>query len=81
MVVFGSADKKNEAYNEDCIVPRVQAGGGGVTMWGVFHHGETYDLHIVDGNLDQYQYLQIIEEQLLPRARLTFGHNFVLIIC
>ena len=50
-------------------------------MWGVFHHGETYDLHIVDGNLDQYQYLQIIEEQLLPRARLAFGHNFVLIIC
>jgi len=28
-------------------------------------------------NLDQYQYLQILEEALLPFARLTFGHNFV----
>ena len=35
------------------------------------------DLHIVDGKLDQYQYLQILEERLLPFARLTFGHNFV----
>jgi len=45
--------------------------------WGVFHHGGKCDLHIVDGNLDQYQYLQIPEARLLPFARLTFGHNFV----
>ena len=32
---------------------------------------------MIDGNLDQYQYLQILEERLLPFARLTFGHNFV----
>ena len=69
--------QQHEAYNEDCIVPRVQAGGGGVTIWGAFHHGGKCDLHIVDGNLDQYQYLQILEEKLLPFARLTFGHNFV----
>ena len=31
--------QQHEAYNEDCIVPRVQAGGGGVTIWGVLHHG------------------------------------------
>jgi hypothetical protein len=31
-----------------------------------FHHGGKCDLHIVDGNLDQYQYLQILEEKLLP---------------
>ena len=35
------------------------------------------DLHIVDGNLDQYQYLQILKETLLPFVRLTFGHTFV----
>jgi hypothetical protein len=32
---------------------------------------------MIDGNLDQYQYLQILEERLLPFARLTFGHNIV----
>jgi len=31
----------------------------------------------VDGNLDQYQYVQILEETLLPFARLTLGHSFV----
>ena len=44
---------------------------------GYFYHGGKCDLHIGDGNLDQYQYLQIPEEQLLPFPRLTFGHKFV----
>ena len=65
--------QQNEAYNEDCIVPRVQAGG--VTIWCAFHHGGKCDGHIVDGNLDQNQYLHILEEKLLSFARLTFGHN------
>jgi len=52
--------QQREAYNEDCIVPRVQAWGGGVTISGAFHHGGKCDLHIVAGNLDQYQYLQIL---------------------
>jgi len=60
--------QQREAYNEDCTVPRVQAGGGGVIIWGAFHHGGKCDL-------DQYRYLHIMEEQLLPFARLTFGHN------
>jgi len=29
--------QQDEAYNEECSVPRGQAGGGGVTIWGVFH--------------------------------------------
>jgi len=69
--------QQHEAYSEDCIVTRVQAVSGGVITWDVFHHGGKCDLHIVDGNLNQYQYLQIPEEQLLPFARLKFGHNFV----
>ena len=49
--------------------------GAGVTIWGALYHGGKCD--IVDGNLNQYQYLQIPEEQLMPFARLTFGHNIV----
>jgi len=66
-----------EAYNDDCIVPRAQAEGGGIILWGAFHHCRKCDLHIIDGNLDHYQYQEIPEEMLLPFARLTFGHNFV----
>ena len=69
--------QQHEAYKEYYIVPIVQAGGDAVTIWGAFHHGGKCDIHIVDGNLDQYQYLQILEEKLLPFARLTFGDNFV----
>jgi len=54
--------QQHEAYSEDCILPRVQGGGGGVTIWSAFHYGGKCDLHIVDGNLDQYQYLQILDE-------------------
>ena len=42
-----------------------------------FHHGGKCDLHTVDENLDQNQYLQMLEEILLPFARLTFEHNLV----
>ena len=28
-----------EAYNEDCVVPKFHAGGGGVTICGAFRHG------------------------------------------
>jgi len=55
----------------------VQTGGDGVTIWGGFNYGGKCDIHIVDGNLDQYQYLQILEEKVLAFARLTFEHNFV----
>jgi hypothetical protein len=68
--------QQQEAYNVHCIVPRVQAGSSGVTIWGAFPHCGKGDLHIVDGNLDQYQYLHIPQERLLPFARLTFGHKF-----
>jgi len=44
---------------------------------GAFHHGSKCDFNIVGGNLDQYQYLHIQEEILLPFACHTFGHNLV----
>ena len=65
--------QQHEPYNKDYIVPRVQAGGDEVTIWGAFHHGGKCELHLIDGNLDEYPYLQILEEKLLPFARLTFG--------
>lgn len=66
-----------ELYHEACILPRVQAGGGGVTVWGAFHAGAKSDLVILDGNLDQHQYRRILEQTMLPFARQTFQDNFV----
>ncbi len=67
----------HEAYNKDCIVPRVQAGGGGVTVWAAFHAGGKTDLVVLNGNLNQFKYRAILEETLLPFARAAFRGNFV----
>lgn len=66
-----------ELYHEDCILPRVQAGGGGLTVWGAFHSGGKTDLVVLEGNLNHRQYLRILRDTLMPFARGHFGHNFV----
>lgn len=66
-----------ELYHEACILPRVQAGGGGITVWGAFHAGGKSDLVILVGNLDQHQYRRILVQTMLPFARGTFQDNFV----
>ena len=67
----------HEAYSDDCIVPRVQAGGGGLTVWAAFHSGGKTALVVLDGNLNQHKYRTILEETLIPFARQSFGANLV----
>lgn len=66
-----------EKYHEDTIAPRVQAGGGGITVWAAFHAGGKTDLVVLDGNLDHRKYLRILNETLMPFARGFFRNNFV----
>lgn len=66
-----------ELYHESCIMPRVQAGGGGFTVWGAFHAGGKSELVVLDGYLNHRGYLQILRETMLPFARGHFAQNFV----
>jgi hypothetical protein len=66
-----------ELYHEQCILPRVQAGGGGITVWGAFHAGGKTDLVVLDGYLNQHQYIHILQTTLMPFARGFFRNNFV----
>lgn len=69
--------RREELYHESCVTPRVQAGGGGITVWGCFHTRGKPNLVMLEGNLNHQRYLQILEGNLVPYARETFGENFV----
>jgi len=59
------------------VVPRVQAGRGGVTIWGAFHSRRKSELHVLDGNVDQYQYIRVLETKMFPFAMRDVQVNFV----
>ena len=65
------AHDKYRLGNKGSARPTVQAGGGGygITIWGAFHAIGQCDLHVLDGNLNQHKYREIIEQKLLPFAR------------
>ena len=67
----------HEALLDECVLPRVQAGGSGVTKYGVFYNRGKSELHLLDGNLDQYQYIRVLETKMLPFARRDFQENAV----
>jgi transposase len=69
--------RNEEVYHETCIQPRVHSGGGGLTVWGAFHAMGKSELVVLEGNLNQDRYLRILQETLLPFARITFEANFV----
>jgi len=51
----------HETLIDECVLPRVQASCGWVTIWGVLHTRGKSELHVLDGNIDQYQYIRVME--------------------
>ena len=66
-----------ELYLKACVLLRVQDGGGGITVLGAFHAGRKSPLVVLDGNLNQQQYIHILETTMLPFARGNVCNNFV----
>ena len=48
-------------------------------VWGAFHFDGKSELVIVDGNMNQQVYRQVLRQNLLPWARDAFRNNFVLV--
>ena len=67
--------RQEELHHEKCIVSRVHAGSGGITVWGAFHAGGKSDLVVIKGNLDQHQYIRIIDNTMLLFARGVFQND------
>ena len=67
----------HEALLDECVLSREQTGGGGVTTWGAFHRRGKSKLHELDENMDQYQYIRVLETKMLSFARRDFQAHFV----
>jgi len=57
------------------LVPTVKHGGSGVMVWGCFCGTGLGPLVLVEGKLDRFGYIQLLEENLLPWIQRKFNHR------
>ena len=71
---------QNEAYRDDCIVPRVQGGGGSVLVWGCFSYHGKLQLHVWDERITGISYRdQIINGIIRPHFIAHPNENFIFV--
>ncbi|KAF2350505.1 Transposase Tc1-like [Trinorchestia longiramus] len=62
--------QQNEDHLPKCTIPSVKFGGGSIMVWGCFSSSRLGKLHVIKGTMNGRIYREILEEQLLPSARL-----------
>ena len=73
--LFGSGGKimvwrtPKEEYYPHCIVPTVKHDGGSVTVWSCFARNGVGKMCILDRNMDELYYRDILEKYLLPSIK------------
>jgi len=55
-----------ERYDVECVILTVKHGGGGVMVWGCFTWDSLGPLVRVDGVIDSWKYIDILNTHLLP---------------
>ncbi|XP_055943643.1 uncharacterized protein LOC129974889 [Argiope bruennichi] len=78
MAVEKSGGKKNTEMNPENLTPTMKHSGGSVMVWGAMAAAEVGNLVFIDGIMNQFEYLKILQDNLLPSVRkFGLGSNFV----
>jgi len=67
--------ENGKRFNLENLVPTVKHGGGGVMVWGCFCGTGLGPLVLVEGKLNRFGYIQILENNLLPWIHKKFNHR------
>lgn len=69
--------KPNEELKLKNMKATVKHGGGGVMMWGCMSSAGVGNMHFIEGNMNQYMYLDILRQHLAASAqKLGINNNY-----
>ena len=68
---------KNKRFAPKYTKGTVKFGGDNIMVWGCFSWHGLGPLRRVIGNMDRFQYRQILSETMLPHAATKMGPNWV----
>lgn len=80
---FGSDGKSyvrrrvGEEFTPKCTKPTVKGGGGSVMVWGAMSMNGTGPIQRIEGTMDQYVYVNLLENALLPFAKDRMPEDWV----
>jgi transposase len=67
--------KANEKFKNQMLSPRLQNGGGSVGIWGCISYDGVGIPYIYDGRMNQYNYIDTLENYLIPTKDIYFGND------
>jgi len=68
--------RNGSRYDVENLVPSVKHGGGGIMVWGCFSGKGLGPLVRVEGKMNRFDYIKILEENLLPLINKFNNRNY-----
>ena len=66
-----------ERYTSKFVVPTVKHGGGSLMIWGMMSRYGVGPIYRVDGTMRQHQYVNVLQNVMLPHVTKQFKSNFL----
>lgn len=68
---------KNQRFNHKYTTPTVKFGGGNIMVWGSFSWHGIGPLYLINDKMDQIQYREILQKEMLPYAKNNLPKGWV----